>query len=220
MLKAAEKVLNSLNEIQINQGQNIIHYTLRDQEKHIKMKHYPVGDRIDYESGAQYFYHCHRENYVSEEHGHFHCFMRYKHIPKSLKPTPMPDWDKYIDNPMTHLVCIAMNRSGQPIRLFNVNRWVTSEIVYPNSAMPKLINKYKFNKNDDPYWKQLDNFVEGLIRLFSPQIIWLAQQRDQNMLNHKANNPSINTYEDRDFEEICEISINLASQIEWLIKSE
>ncbi len=41
-------------------------------------------------------------------------------IPKRIKPTRCLIGDKYIDNPMTHLVAISMSHNGQPIRLFTV----------------------------------------------------------------------------------------------------
>ncbi len=53
------------------------------------MNHYPKGDRIDYDTGAQYFYHCHRESEETEEHGHFHCFLRYKHIQNAANLPPL-----------------------------------------------------------------------------------------------------------------------------------
>ena len=220
MIKAAEQVLSAQQAMQSEKGTNIIHYTLREKEKHATMQHYPSGDRIDYDTGAQYFYHCHRENYDQEEHGHFHCFFRYKHIPKSLKPIALFDWDKHIDNPMTHLVCIAMNRLGQPIRLFSVNRWVTSEICYPALAMTTLLNKYKILKTDDPYWINLDRFVEGMIHLFAPQITWLAEERERLVKSYQSIDPDTNVYEDRKLEEICEIPINLHTQVRWLIDPE
>jgi hypothetical protein len=181
------------------------------------MNHYPKGDRIDHATGAQYFYHCHREDMDKEEHGHFHCFLRYKHIPKRRKPTPLADWDKYINNPMTHLVAIAMNRYGQPIRLFTVNRWVTSETWYDAHHIPSFLKKFKMSLTDDPYWQVLDQWVDGILKIFSPQIAWLHNQRDKIMVKHALEHPHQNIYEDKTIEELSEISIDLKTQIQWLI---
>lgn len=217
LLAYAEQVLTTQQQMITPRGKNIIHYTLQKKRKHIRMKHYPNDDRIDYQSGAQYFYHCHREDIERDEHGHFHCFLRYKFISKRIKPKPLADWDKHIDNPMAHIVAIAMNRYGLPIRLFTVNRWITSEIWYDCRHVPKFIKQFKMSKDDDAHWTTLDKWVEGMIQLFAPQIEWLHQKRDAAIERHGQLNPDTNVYEDEQLEETSEIAIDLQSQIQWLL---
>lgn len=217
MLGYAAQVLEAQQQMIHHKGKNILHYTLNKKRKFERMNHYPKGDRIDHSTGAQFFYHCHRENFESTEHGHFHCFLRYKHIPKSIKPAPLADWDKYMDNPMTHLVAIAMNQMGQPIRLFTVNRWVTSEICYEAKHVPNFIKRYKMTLQNDPYWQVLDKWVEGMLHLFAPQISWLHHARDLRMQDYQQNKGIINPYIDHDIEELSEISIDLKTQVEWVI---
>ncbi len=213
----AAQVLEAQQKMTTNKGKNILHYTLQKKRRHERMSHYPKGDRIDHSTGSQYFYHCHRENYESNEQGHFHCFMRYKYIPKRIKPTALPDWDKYIDNPMTHIVAIGMNRFGQPIRLFTVNRWVTSEILYDAVHTSYFLKRYKMTLIDDPYWQVLDKWVEGMLHLFSPQILWLHQEREKRVQELQSLNPESNPYSDYDLEELSEIPIDMKQQVEWVI---
>lgn len=220
LLRCALKLLKSQQQMVTADGKNILHYTLCESEQHLSNIHYPKGDRIDKKTGAQYFYHCHRENFETLEHGHFHCFMRYKQIPKHIKPKPLYDWDKYIKNPMTHLVAIAMNRLGQPIRLFTVSRWVTSEIYYDAKYTPGLIRRFHMALEDKPYWMILDQWVESMLHLFSPQIIWLNRMRDQAIELRKINNPKANPYEDRRIEELSSINIDLNKQIQWIVNHE
>lgn len=217
MLTYASQVLEMQQLMMTNKGKNILHYTLKRKRRHERWSHYPKGDRIDYDSGAQYFYHCHRENYDSTEHGHFHCFIRYEHIPKLIKPAPLSDWDLFIDNPMTHVVAIGMNQLGQPIRLFTVNRWVTSEIWYRAQHMPKILKRFKMNKTDDSYWQVLDKWVEGMIHLYAPQIAWLHQDRDRKIALYKQENKIDNPYIDHGLEDLSEIEIDLKQQIEWIL---
>ena len=129
----------------------------------------------------------------------------------------MSDWDKYIDNPMTHLVAIGMNQFGLPIRLFTVNRWVTSEIWYEAKHISYFLKRYKMTLIDDPYWQVLDKWVEGMLHLFSPQIEWLHQARENRIKEHQQINPSCNPYMDDDLEELSEINIDLKKQIEWIL---
>lgn len=215
----ASQVLEAQHQMTTSKGKNILHYTLNKKRRHERMSHYPRGDRIDHSTGSQFFYHCHRENFESTEHGHFHCFMRYKYIPKRIKPAALDDWDKYIDNPMTHLVAIGMNQFGLPIRLFTVNRWVTSEIWYDAEHIPYFLKRYKMTLIDDPYWQVLDKWVEGMLHLFAPQIEWLHSSRDMTIKNHQLNNPDVNPYTDSDLEELSEINIDLKNQIEWIMGS-
>lgn len=217
LLGYAEQVLSAQHQMLTEEGNNILHYTLKENKRHQSMIHYPKGDRIDHSTGSQYFYHCHRENFDSTEHGHFHCFLRYKHIPKSIKPAPLPDWDKYLSNPMTHLVAIAMNTLGQPIRLFTVNRWVTEEIWYEAQHLPKLIKRYKMTLNDDPHWQILDKWIEGMLHLFAPQIAWIQQARDLKMQEYVGVHGHENPYIDEHIEDISDIPINLQQQVEWVL---
>lgn len=217
MLSYAEQVLLAQQQMMTNTGKSILHYTLQKRHRHTRMNHYPKGDRIDHQTGAQYFYHCHREDLEREEHGHFHCFLRYKHIPKRVKPTPLSDWKDNLDNPMTHLIAIGMNRYGNPIRLFTVNRWVTSEIWYDAEHLPNFIKRFKMTLDDDPYWQILDQWIDAMLHLFSPQIAWLHHQRDAKIEQHQLLNPESNVYEDQNIEELSEISIDLKNQIQWII---
>jgi hypothetical protein len=216
-LASATQVLETQQQMTTRKGKNILHYTLQKKRRHVGMNHYPNDDRIDRATGAQYFYHCHREDFETTEHGHFHCFLRYKHIPKRIKPTSLEDWDRYIDNPMTHLIAIGMNQTGMPIRLFTVNRWVTSEIWYDAGHAPNFIKRFKMTKEDDPYWMVLDRWVEGILHLFSPQIIWLHQERDKIIQAQKLASPEENVYLNYDLEELSYIDVDLKKQIEWVI---
>jgi hypothetical protein len=218
LLRHAQQALRAQQMMMQEPGKSILHYTLHHHDQHIRMNHYPHGDRIDHTTGAQYFYHCHREDIEHDEHGHFHCFLRYPQIPKRIRPEKLPDWDKYIQNPMTHLIAIAMNRYGEPIRLFTVNRWVSSEIWYNAKHAPSILNRFKMTLTDDPYWQVLDQWVEAILHLFSPQIAWLHQQRDQIVNHHQQQSTPTSVYYNKDIEELSTLPIHLKTQIEWLLE--
>lgn len=219
LLRYAELVLNRQQAMQTHTGKNILHYTLLKKRKHIRLQHYPLGDRIDLKTGGHYFYHCHRENLTHSEHGHFHCFLRKNFIQKRIKPTPLPDWDLYLDNAITHLIAIAMDRYGQPIRLFTVNRWITKETWFDAHHLPDILKRFKMTLTDSDHWQVLDQWVEGMLHLFAPQIAWLHQRRDAQLLIHKQANLNDNLYENKAIEELSEIQIDLPSQIHWILNS-
>ncbi|MCL9685288.1 DUF6969 family protein [Legionella maioricensis] len=218
-LRYAQQVLEAQQQMITPNGENIVHYALEKKTPQ-HMDHYPKGDRIDHDTGAQYFYHCHRENFETEEHGHFHCFLRYNRISKQIRPTSLVDWDKNIDNPMTHVVAIAINRYGQPIRLFSVNRWISHEIWYDAKHTLSFIKQFKMTKKDSSYWQLLDSWVEGMLHLFAPQIQWLNDARDIIISHYKTVYPDSNVYEDPRLDLLSEIPINLNKQIQWILDFE
>lgn len=217
MLRSATQILEAQQQMTGNKNKNILHYTLQKKRRHKSFDHYPKDDRIDHSTGAQYFYHCHRENFESMEHGHFHCFMRYKHIPKHIKPDYPADVANHSHPPMAHLVAISMNRYGQPIRLFTVNQWVTSEIWYDAKHVAGFLKRYKMTVENDPYWRVLDQWVAGMLHLFTPQIIWLHTVRDLVIEKHNEGKSPHAAFEDRELEELSSIPLDFTKQIEWVL---
>lgn len=212
MLAWANQVLTAQYHLQNIDGISVVQKTLENTERHLSMQHYPKGDRIDFQLGGQYFYHCHRENHLTTEHGHFHCFLRQTGIPKHIRRTPKLNWKP--QNSMTHLVAIGMNQQGQPIRLFTVNRWVTDETWYAAQQTRHLIKRFKLNLQDKSPWQTIDRWVEGMVHLFSPHILWLHQQRDVVM---QCSSPEC--YEDRNIEELSSLDIQLSDYIQWIINA-
>ncbi len=194
----------------------VLRYALKGKNRHVKMSHYPKGDRIDAVTGAQYFYHAHRENFDTQEHGHFHCFLRTQFLPARLKPLPLPPPAAPAAAPMTHLVAIAMNRHSRPIRLFTVNRWVASDDWFDARRMPSLLKRFQFSPPGDPYWTVLDGWVAGMLHLFAPQITWLAVARDRAIAARRTSHPDRDPYDDHRLEELSELPVDLERQVAWL----
>lgn len=189
--------------------------------------HYPKGDRIDFDGGSQYFYHCHRENVDTEEHGHFHCFIRKAGWPKSWSLARIPQRALYDDSPMTHLVAIGLSRYGVPIRLFMVNRWVSKESWFAADKMQRIVGRFSAagitndrpkTGNQAPEWALMDGWIEQMVHVFIPQIRWLYSQRDAAMLTHVASAAGTgnNPYLDESIEELASIDISLQQQMQWL----
>lgn len=197
-------------------------------DRFITDTHYPKGDRIDFEGGSQYFYHCHREDFETEEHGHFHCFIRKAGWPKRWKLADISAREQYSDNPMTHLAAIGINRVGLPIRLFMVNRWVTKESWFEADKMQRLLPRFSAENitnarpktgNQSESWRLVDGWVEALLKVYAPQIAWLYTQRDAAMAQHTKRAASgENPYENRAIEELASIDISLESQVGWLMQ--
>lgn len=219
LLNHAARVLETQQKMSSDPYKNIVHYTLNDDHQHLSGIHYPKGDRIDFSTGAQYFYHCHREDMDTEEHGHFHCFIRYEKIPRRIGHLYPPDVKNHTHPPMSHLVAIAMNRYGQPIRLFAVNQWVSSEIWYDGEHAEWFTRRFRMTLSDNPYWQVLDTWVSGMIQLFAPQIHWLLCERSRVVAAASADASMESVFNDESLEELASIPIDLTQQIHWILKN-
>jgi len=191
----------------------LAHSLHEDDAPFTAMRHYPKGDRIDYASGGQYFYHCHREDMDTEEHGHFHVFVRKSGWPKSYRLPQIPERDKYMKAPMTHVISISLNRYGQPIRLFTVNRWISHECWFEAERLGRLSQKFSVQPKKNPEWQVMDIWVENFIHLFMPQILWLQQERDKTIAKVKSADP----YHDETVEELSSLPIDLQKQVQWIM---
>lgn len=224
----AVSALESFNEINSNGGVHAMllkyngHEWVDDSEpRFVADLHFPKGDRIDYETGSQYFYHCHREDYETEEHGHFHTFVRKSGWGDAVLKD-VPEAEKFDCNPMTHLICVALNRVGMPIRLFTVNRWVARETMFEPQQMHKFVDNFDAkNAKGDENLSALDNFVTSLLTVFSPQIKYLQEQRDVVMAAEiEKYNGEDNPYLAKEIEELSSIDISLENQIGWIMSFE
>lgn len=90
-------------------GMTLSEVALCGSKEFIEWNHYPANDLVDEVSGYEFYYHAHSADEMHDgEHGHFHLFKRY-------------------GNDFHHLIGIALNQQGLPVRLFTTNQWVTGE---------------------------------------------------------------------------------------------
>ncbi len=85
-LNHATQVLEAQHQMINAKGKNVLHYILQRKRKYRSLIHYPLGDRIDNNTGAQYFYHCHRENLTAPSMVIFIVFYVIKKFPARIKP--------------------------------------------------------------------------------------------------------------------------------------
>jgi hypothetical protein len=129
------------------------------------MTHYPPGDIFDPDSGAQAYYHAHGDGTVGdgagEEHGHFHCFLR-------------PDG---LQGPIHHLVALGINRSGQLVRLFTVNRWVTGDDWRSAEELIALLPRFDLQMAKPDYLA--NRWLTAAVALYRGEIAALLTERDR-----------------------------------------
>ena len=125
----------------------------------IEWQHYPINDLVDEVSGYEFYYHAHSADEMPHgEHGHFHVIRR--------------DTDGF-----HHLIGIALNQRGLPIRLFTTTQWVTGEEMADSAMVIKSIRGFEMVKKGR--MALVSRWVSALIKLFSAEIERLILERDQ-----------------------------------------
>jgi hypothetical protein len=215
MLEAGREVLE-WRRVLAKTGDNIVGVVLKDEGPFYVLDHYPKGDVFDPESHAQWYYHAHDKKERPGEHGHFHTFMRGGGMPEGVAPAALPDVqpkDQKHDL-VSHLIAVAMDRSGGPTGLFTTNRWVTGETWYAARDVAAMLAGFDL-KLDKPSWS-VNRWLTNLLRLFRPQIEELLQQRDDRVRAWQRQNPDLYAYEDRRLEVTSQLPIDVEAQVRTL----
>jgi uncharacterized protein DUF6969 len=156
-------------------------------------RHYPEGEVYDPGTHAQYFYHAHPPaERGGREHGHFHLFLRAEGMQSGARPLLLPEL-AVADAParapqaapakrgsrdeVSHLVAVAIDRSGDPYRLFTTNRWVTGETWYRAEDVIGMLDRFRIDAAPPP--AAANRWLPALLRLFRPQIADLLEARDE-----------------------------------------
>jgi hypothetical protein len=162
-------------------------------------RHYPDGDAYDPVSHAQYFYHCHRaeDQLATElgEHGHFHLFLRAEGMPAGAAPLLLPEaaianlptppqaapTKRGARDEVSHLIAIAIDAAGEPVRLFTTNRWVTGETWYRADDVIRMLDR--FTLDDAEPVGVLNGWIAAIVRLYQPEIAMLLRKRDETVMD-------------------------------------
>ena len=202
-------------------------------------RHYPAGDVCDPASHAQYFYHAHppderRGAKTGAEHGHFHTFLRARGMPAGVRPLVMPEFAVANNpaapkaplipsapetaageeaDPWSHLVAIAMDAAGAPVRLFTTNRWVTGETWYAAADVVTMLDRFVIDLSRPSL--PLNRWLGAMFRLFRPQMAALLAARDAAVMNwRRRHRGKVHVFEDRRLEIPSLIEIDIGAQID------
>ena len=189
---------------------NLVAELLRGQDEFFEQQHYPAGDVFDPDTGAQYYYHAHRNE--TREHGHFHIFQRPHLLPERFEPVRYvkpgvgrckpqekigEHWPRG-EKALAHIVGVTMDNYGLPIRLFTVNRWVTDETWYSARDVIAMLDRFELRHS----WPvpEVNRWINHLLRLYQPEIVELIHRRDAAVEVRGRANPRGDALEDRSLE--------------------
>jgi len=127
-------------------------------------QHYPSHDLVDVATGYEVYYHAHKVDEMSDmEHGHFHLFKR--------SPTQA---DQFM-----HLIAIALDQKGLPVRLFTTNQWVTGEAMGSAELLRDALVHFKIETGNS--LDILASWIQSLITLYRDEIEQLIEERDRRL---------------------------------------
>jgi hypothetical protein len=216
-------------------GDSVVGEVLRGHDVFYEWTHYPAGDVYDPETHAQFFYHAHPpDQRPAGEHGHFHAFLRPRGMPSGVAPLMLPEL-AIADSPaaphdpilapvaqpnqgrdnehLSHLVAIAMDTNGMPVRLFTTNRWVTGETWYRAEDVSRMLDRFVVDLAR-PSWP-VNRWISAMFRLFRPQMLELLAARDAAIMNwRRRHRGKIHVFEDRRLEVASQIAIGLDDQLQ------
>ena len=220
MQAAAEEVI-AVHRVLEKTGDNVVGELLRGNGTFYEWDHYPKGDVYDAETHAQYYYHAHPpEERFEGEHGHFHTFLRPKGMPLGVRPAPVPKAEPPAESDndaLSHLIAIAMDAKGFPIRLFTVNRWVTGETWYVAQDVISMLDCFEI-RHARPSWPA-NRWITAMLRLFRPQVEQLIRERDTCVVEWQRKHAPKDVYEERKLEVTSYVDIDIERQAEQIAKT-
>ena len=225
---AAAAVIGDCRRELAARNRNIISEVLGDRPAS-EWQHYPDGEVYDPTTHAQYFYHLHPvSDRPIREHGHFHTFLRADGMPVGTAPLILPEiavadapalppqappLKHGIREEVSHLIAIAVDSRGEPIRLFTTNRWVTGETWYRADDVIRMLDRFAIS--DVALSKTLNRWVSAILRLFRPQIATALRMRDENIMAWRRRHRSY-VFEDPALEITSSLEISLETQLAFL----
>ena len=227
-MASAAAVIDDCRRELAARNRNIVSEVLADNAAS-EWQHYPDGEVYDSQSHAQYFYHSHPVSGRSaREHGHFHTFLRAEGMPVGAAPLILPEI-AVADAPalppqapprkhgkreeVSHLVAIAVDRRGEPIRLFTTNRWVTGETWYRADDVIRMLDRFVITEAQPS--ETLNRWVVAILRLFRPQIAALLRMRDETVMAWRRRRRT-HVFEDPGLEITSSLDIEMEAQLAFL----
>lgn len=138
------------------------------------------------------FYHCHDADVQHpQEHGHFHIFT----------DTGKQHW--------AHVAGLSIDRSGQPLQWFAVNRWVTGS---PWFAREELLRQLGDRQDRDS--SAVGCWLFALLQLYRSTLTELLTRRDEQVRQHALHQERTAVLEDPAIYTLAMLPIELQSMLE------
>jgi hypothetical protein len=206
-------------------GSSIIRQATGGAEQAAEWRHYPDGDAYDPLSHAQYFFHRHEMPDDAGEVGHFHLFLRADGMPPGTLPLLLPEAaianlptppqaapsKRGARDEVSHLIAVAVDAAGEPVRLFTTNRWVTGETWYRADDVVRMLDCFNLDAAEPA--GALNPWLAAIVRLYQPEIAMLLRRRDETVMDPRRRRRRIEVFEDPKLEITSSLAIDLDQRL-------
>jgi len=227
--RIAAAMLRECREALARSGSTILQKATGETGDIAPWQHYPEGEVYDPTTHCQCFYHSHgalepAAGGEPNEHGHFHLFLGAEGIPAGITPLVLPEL-AVADAPLppqsapvkrggrdevVHLVAIALDAGGEPVRLFTTNRWVTGETWYSAEDVIRMLHRFQLSGEGPD--GLLNRWLGAMVELFQPEIAVLLRQRDRAVTEWRWRRRT-NVFEDPRLEITSSFAIDLDARL-------
>jgi uncharacterized protein DUF6969 len=224
---AAAVIRGCRSELAARAG-NIVREVLGGSGEIEAWRHYPPSDGYDLISHAQYFFHQHASaDDHPDERGHFHLFLRAEGMPAGTQPLLLPEAaiaKEHLPTPpqaapskrgardeVSHLIAIAVDAAGEPVRLFTTNRWVTGETWYRAEDVIRMLDRFSLDASEPASF--VNFWLTAMVRLYQPQIAMLLRERDRAVMDPIRQRRRVDVFEDPRLEIISSTEIDLEARL-------
>jgi hypothetical protein len=114
-------------------------------------------------------------------------------------------------DPWSHLVAIALDAAGAPLRFFTTNRWVTGETWYRADDLISALDRFTLDHAEPAGLANI--WLGALVRLYQPEIAMLLRKRDEAVMDPIRRRRRIDVFEDPKFEIISSLTIDLDQRL-------
>lgn len=193
----AAQELASIQARYASKGMSLSQAALCGAQDFVEWRHYPKHDSVDGNSGYEFYYHAHASHEMPEgEHGHFHLFKR----------------DPKTPGQFFHLIGIALDQKGLPVRLFTTNQWVTGETLLEVEEVIAAVGK--FDMAAKGRLAPLARWLTAFTKLFYAEIANLLEARDRKIAELAPRIGSRKAlFENHKYQVLTEREINLMNRL-------
>ena len=226
---SAAAVIRECRRVLVASGSTLAREAVGKSGKVGDWRHYPAGDVYDPSSHAQYFYHRHPAPDAAtkhpDEHGHFHLFMRAEGMPEGTLPLLLPEVaianlptppqaapsKRGACDEVSHLVAVAIDAQGEPVRLFTTNRWVTGETWYRAEDVIRMLDRFSLDAAEPT--SLVNGWLGAVVRLYQPEIAMLLRKRDEAVMDPRRRRRRVDVFEDPKLEITSSLAIDLDARL-------
>jgi hypothetical protein len=112
---------------------------------------------------------------------------------------------------VSHLIAIAVDHDGEPVRLFTTNRWVTGETWYRADDVIRMLDRFALDTAEPA--GPVNAWLAAMVRLYQPEIAMLLRERDRTVMDPRRQRRRVDVFEDPRLEVTSSLAIDLESRL-------